>query len=349
MNKEKILVTAYGGRAAQNLVRCLKESPLCERLYFIGADANSNCPKVLIPGYEIDDFVVIPSPRDENYVNEIKRIVKEKKISLVVPTSDEECVTFSKNLQNLDGVNLIPIGSYESVLFAKDKLELYNKTKDLDIVPRTLEMRRGVGIKEIQEEIGLPAFIKPRMGRGGRYTHIVEDNSPDEEKKLEYYWKSFNDDFGSPICQPFMNSADHGIDMYINKNGEVYFGAMRRKLSVMTGERVVGMQSISIFEQEMMDVSRKIVETLGLKGLTEIEMRRDSSNKFYAIDVNPRVGGSIYLSKASGSNIAMLPVLDFLNEPYPVFSYKTGVDMKREEKEMDGNKIFWDSILVEVK
>jgi carbamoyl-phosphate synthase large subunit len=235
------------------------------------------------------------------------------------------------------------------VLFAKDKLELYNKTKDLDIVPRTLEMRRGVGIKEIQEEIGLPAFIKPRMGRGGRYTHIVEDNSPDEEKKLEYYWKSFNDDFGSPICQPFMNSADHGIDMYINKNGEVYFGAMRRKLSVMTGERVVGMQSISIFEQEMMDVSRKIVETLGLKGLTEIEMRRDSSNKFYAIDVNPRVGGSIYLSKASGSNIAMLPVLDFLNEPYPVFSYKTGVDMKREEKEMDGNKIFWDSILVEVK
>jgi predicted ATP-grasp superfamily ATP-dependent carboligase len=330
MTQLRILVTAVGGRAAYSFIRCLKESYLNGRLYFIGADMDPYSSSVFC-----DDFVTIPSPREENYVNEVQRISNEKGVGLVVPTSDEECLAFSKNCNN-GNINLIPMGSYDSVLSAKDKLRLYEVTKDLDVVHKTVEIRKGSSIGEIQEIIGLPAFLKPRMGRGGRFTHIVKESSPDEERSLRNYWESFREDYGSPICQKFINSADYGIDMFINGNGEINFGAMRRKLKVITGERAVGMHSVSIYGPEMEDVSREIVKRLGLKGMAEIEMRREAG-KFYAIDVNPRVGGSIYLSKLSGRNIALLPILDFLHEPYPDFDYRTGVEMRRQE-------IYWDYV-----
>lgn len=339
MDKEKIMVTSIGGRAGYNLVRCMKESPLGKSGSFVGADMNPDCVKLIC-----DEYATIPSPRDENYITAMQEIVDKFEVDLLIPTSDEECLALSKQYLDLGNIKTIPIGKYEGVLSAKDKFMLYEKTKKLGAVPKTVEIQQNSTIKEIEEEIGLPAFIKPRMGRGGRYTHLVKDSSHEEKKELYNFWGSFNDDFGTPICQTFLNSNDYGIDTYTDENGKTNFGAMRKKLSVMTGDRVVGMRAVSINEPKMEELSKKIIDTLGLKGFVEIEMRRDPSGTFYAMDVNPRVGGSIYLSKASGRNIAMLPILDLSGEPHPVFNYKTGIELRRKEIEKGDKKFFWDYI-----
>ncbi len=335
----KIMVTAIGGRAAYNLVRCMKESNIDEKLLFVGADMNPDNPKLLC-----DEFVMLPSPESEDYIPAMQKIVKERNIDLVIPASDEECLALAKNRARLKNITTIPIGDFDGVMSAKDKLELYNATKHLDIVPLTFGIRKGASIDEIKKLVGLPAFIKPRMGRGGRHTHSVMDDSAGGGKKLDEYWNSFEDDFGAPICQPLIESSDYGIDAYINIRGEIHFGAIRKKLKVDTGDKIVGMRSVSMRAPEMEDTCKKIIETFGLKGIIEIEMRKDASGKIYVLDVNPRVGGSIYISKASGRNIAMLPVLDYLHEPYPAFEYTAGIEMVRREIDNGSKKFLWDFI-----
>jgi len=54
----------------------------------------------------------------------------------VIPTSDEECLALAKNREHLENINTIPIGDFDGVMSAKDKLELYNATKHLNIVPK---------------------------------------------------------------------------------------------------------------------------------------------------------------------------------------------------------------------
>jgi len=335
----KIMVTAIGGRAAYNLVRCLKESGIGKKLLFVGADMSPDNPKLLC-----DEFVTIPSPKSENYIPALQKIVKELNIDLVIPTSDEECLALAKNRAHLANISTIPIGDFGGVMSAKDKLELYNATKHLDIVPRTFAIKKGANVAEIKDLVGLPAFIKPQMGRGGRHTHSVMNDSAEEQKKLDAYWNSFEDDFGAPICQPLIESSYYGIDAYINSNGEIHFGAIRKKLKVATGDKIVGMRSVSVHAPDMENVCRQIVETFGLKGIIEIEMRKEASGKIYVLDVNPRVGGSIYISKASGRNIAMLPVLDYLHEQYPKFEYADGIEMVRREIDNGTKKFFWDFV-----
>ncbi len=336
----RILITSIGGRAAYNFVRCLKESYLGKRLSFIGADMNPDTPKLLC-----DEMVSLPCPDSKEYIRSMQEIVRKFDINLVIPASDEECLVLAKNCAILGNVNTLPIGNYAGVASAKDKLKLYETTKHLDITPLTASIEKGSGIEKIRKLVGLPAFIKPRMGRGGRHTHIVKDDSPNEEKMLKDYWNSFADDFGPPICQQFIDSSDYGIDAYINSCGNVFFGAVRKKLQVACTNKIVGMRSVSVYAPEMEEICKKIIDALNLKGLIEIEMRKDSSGKIYVLDVNPRVGGSIYISSASGRNIALLPILDYLHEPYPEFSYKEGVQITRNEIEKNGKKIFWDSAI----
>ncbi|VVB60210.1 ATP-grasp in the biosynthetic pathway with Ter operon [uncultured archaeon] len=338
----KILITSIGGRAAYNFVRCLKESYLGKRLFFVGADMSPDHPKILC-----DDFVILPNPGSNEYIPQMQKVVQSLGIDLVIPTSDEEMVALSGSCRNTEKINTLPIGNHGGVMSAKDKLKLYETTKHLDIVPLTASIEKGTSIEDIRKLVGIPAFIKPRTGRGGRHTHTVKGNSPDEKKKLEDYWNSFKNDFGPPICQQFIESSDYGIDAYINSRGSIYFGAVRKKLRVAAGDKIIGMRSVSVYAPEMEEVCRKIIEALNLKGLIEIEMRKDNSGKIYVLDVNPRVGGSIYLSSASGRNIALLPVLDYLHEPYPEFDYKEGVQIMRYETEVGGKKIFWDSALPE--
>jgi|GEM_PF-1846153 len=335
----KIMVTAIGGRAAYNLVRCLKESGIGEKLIFVGADMSPDNPRLLC-----DEFVTIPSPKSDDFIPAMQKIVRELNIDLVIPTSDEECLALAKNRAHLENIKTIPIGGFDGVMSSKDKLELYNATKHLDIVPMTFGIQKGASIAEIKKLVGLPAFIKPRMGRGGRHTHSVMNDSAEEQKKLDAYWNSFEDDFGAPICQPLIESSDYGIDAYINSRGEIHFGAARKKLKVNAGNKIVGMRSVSIRAPDMEEICKKIIEIFGLKGIIEIEMRKDASGKIYVLDVNPRVGGSIYISKASGRNIAMLPVLDYLHEQYPAFEYADGIEMIRREITDGSKKYLWDFV-----
>lgn len=331
-----ILVTAIGGRAGYNLVRCLKESTLNERLSYVGADMNAKSPAIFC-----EEFALIPPSNKESYIEELQRIVEDYNVDLIIPTSDEESLILSKYKKR--NINTVPIGDYEGILSVMDKLMLYESTKKFEIVPHTIELHKGSTIKEIKDRIGVPAFIKPRMGRGGRYTHIVKDTTLKENNKLEKYWKSYMDDFGPPICQPYIESNDYGIDVYVDKKGKINIGAMRKKLMVKTGERIVGMHSVSIDSPEIQDICRRIIDIFGLRGFNEIEMKLESG-KFYATDVNPRNGGSIYLSKASGSNIAILPILELLKKPFPQFYYNSGVHLFRREIEKNGYLFFWDYI-----
>ena len=90
------------------------------------------------------------------------------------------------------------------------------------------------------------------------------------------------------------------------------------------------------------------IGTIGYKFVKGCNRNSKGNNKQdVSIIISEWAGGSIYLSKASGRNVAELPVRDFLHEPYPEFNYRTGIELRRKEQEIGNNKYYWDFVFPE--
>ena len=91
MDEKRILVTGIGGNVAQGVLRIIKNS--FPDIYLVGCDINK-----LNPGSHLcNQSFKVPFSTNKNYIPEINRIISDLNISLVIPTTDLECLILSKN------------------------------------------------------------------------------------------------------------------------------------------------------------------------------------------------------------------------------------------------------------
>ena len=62
------------------------------KLSIIGTDYNANA----VGKYFCDKFYKVPKGNNKNYISTCEEIVKREKINLIIPTSDEEALSFRK-------------------------------------------------------------------------------------------------------------------------------------------------------------------------------------------------------------------------------------------------------------
>ena len=156
----KILVTSAGGPAAIGVMKSLQN--------FDGGKNNHSIIATDITELSAgflwaDKGFVVPKADDINYLYEIKKIILDEKIDVILPTGNLEIDKF-ESLSNMTNVFM---SDSETIKLCNDKWKFYNKVKDDFDIPHTWQYD-GIGWKW--------CFARPRYELGGsRGTFYCKD------------------------------------------------------------------------------------------------------------------------------------------------------------------------------
>lgn len=187
-------------------------------------------------------------------------------------------VTLGSGFEDADIDRSLVLGSDPKI--AKDvtnKVWLAKKLEKLGIRQPKLYNRNNVEF---------PCVAKPISGGGGYKNYIVKDESmlPDEK---EYFLQEFIE--GRPLSVSVLSSESEAKPITLNE--------------ILVGKKWLGQELVhgycgnvtpykTRFHDEMFDMSKKLIEALGLVGSNGIDFMVNETGP-YVLEVNPRFQGSL--------------------------------------------------------
>ncbi|MDK2839892.1 MAG: carbamoyl-phosphate synthase large subunit [Thermosipho sp. (in: thermotogales)] len=258
----------------------------------LGVDMDPLSPAL----YFVDNYYIVPSVKENNYIDKLIEICKKESISLIVPTIDTELYILSENRNLFEkiGVNVL-ISSENVIKISRNKWETYNFFKSLGLkTPKSY-------IEGMEYAINYPCFIKPISGSSSVNAFKVKN-----EIELEFYKYHI----GDYILQEYINGTEYTIDVFCDFDGNPIFITPRIRLAVRSGEVIKTKISN---EDKLIDQVLLIINNLKPKGpLTIQAIKSFEDNHFYFIEINARFGGGAPLSMKAGANSAEA-LYDILN------------------------------------
>jgi len=309
----RLLITCVGGTTAPVLLDCLRKSSIFS-YYLFGVDSNS-------PGNSkpfLENFYQVPEGSDVKYIEKIIDIVRQEKINFVIPGSDQEAVTISKNKKQFTDLGVVPIVSNVDVLdLITDKYKTYKKLEENGVrVPEYKLVNSTEELKSAIYAFGYPSvtvICKPTDGRGGRGLYVFEgiDEPPawlgEGQREKRIPTQDMTDDLLSQVIQgdvlvmPALSAPAYDADVVVNK-GKTKLVVVRERVNPagipFKGNKVHA-------DKLMTDYCYDIATILGLDGIHDIDLMTNKSGEPCVIEVNPRPSGSM-----AASLIAGIPVID---------------------------------------
>jgi carbamoyl-phosphate synthase large subunit len=280
-----VLITAGSRRVA--LVRAFRSALRTRGASgsVIVADVNPLSPAVHVA----DRAYRVPMSSAPGYLDELRAICRLERIRLVVPTIDDELPLFGAARERFAETGVMVTCSDERT----------NRLCD-DKYATCLHLRAaGVAAalsylpSEIDERVPLPAFIKPRVGRGAVGAFAVRSR-----RELDF----FLDYVPDPVVQELLDGPEFTID--------VLCGADGRPLSIVPRERVVIRAGVidrghTVRDAALMALAEQVCRAIRFEGPINIQCRMRGATAT-VFEINPRFSGGIPLTAAGADIPAML-------------------------------------------
>lgn len=239
--------------------------------------------------------------------------------NFIIFAPDDVMRTFAlKNIEKLNFKPLMPYADIEVIKGLSTKNDFYDKISDLDLAPKTfIANNKNYMNLDFPEEV----FIKPD-------NDVFYKTLDFEGWQKGYHSKSikqtqeilaniFNNGYNyNVLVQEFVAGGDgteYTIEGYRSKSTI----SMAISRNILLDKRVewIGnfVAKIDSDEKILFDYARKIVETLGVFGLFNIDFKKDTkTGKFYAFEINLRQGRSHYFASLNGVNTSKLAIEDLI-------------------------------------
>jgi len=305
----RILVSCVGGELMPQFLSFLKNNKE-KKVFIVGLDKNSNA----IGKYFCDKFYQISDGKSKDYIETLVNIVKNEKISLIIPASDEEALKVSKNKNIFDKLKVrIACTDYKTLKILNDKEKTYKFLEENGYnlanwtVTKT-ETDLILKVKDFYKKFGA-VVIKPVSGRGGRDVFFV--NKKNRKQKTEEsenttfngindFIKRFNN-FTFPkkcIVMEKLKGPVCDIDM-LSWNGTAVSVICRRRIH----ENFPNQGHKIIEDKKLINLGKKIINDFKLSWLYDCDVMFKKNGEPIPIEINPRQSGSIAISLNAGSNI----------------------------------------------
>ena len=306
----KVLITCVGGGLSPQLLRYIKENKNFKVITF-GVDRNINASGK----YFSDYFYKVSSGNSKKFIFEIKKIVVENKINLVVPGSDEDALNLAKNRKLIENrYTKIACISYKKLKILSNKEKTYNflKNNNIDVPEFSVaknKLQLEKNIKYYIKKYG-SLVIKPSKSRGGRNVFIIKKNYNNVQYRnngreimigLNIFKKNFNKlkiNFYPIIAMEKLNAPSYDFDM-VCKNGELITGISRRRIN----PSVPNDGHIIEENEQIFQLGKKVAKLFKLDWLYDCDFMLDNKNNPKIIEINPRMSGSVAVSMCAGYNL----------------------------------------------
>ena len=254
VGKRYDIVSAFAQHARVVAVDC---SPLAPAQY--AADVRASVPRIDDPGY-------VPA---------LEALCERHGVGAVIPLTDLdiEVLAHARLAGRLPA--LVPGPDTARATFDKYEAHLLLERLGLPSPPTVLPAHG------CPPDLPYPAIVKPRQGSGARSIMLARD-----ARAVEF----FVDYVDEPVMvQKAMDGPEFSIDCLSDTDGRCLNAIPRTMIESRGGESIKG---TVIAEPELIDLGRRVVEALEVRGPCTVQVFRDSQVGLGITDVNTRFGGA---------------------------------------------------------
>lgn len=270
-----------------------------------------------------DTFTVVGPGDSTRYLAPLQQ--RGPGTGVIIPCGDDGLEFVAENRQLLTDMGYTPIEANDAALLAMlDKEHAYAIARANSVrSPRTVPIGDVAELSLAAEVIGFPAAIKPRVSHifarhfAGKAV-VVEDLATAEAVYTRV--KERHIDVVLTEIIPGPEGSFWGYYTYIDETGNLLFEFTKRKLRQYPLGFGLGTLHRMDTNEAVIEIGRRFVKGADLRGLVNVEFKRDERNGEYAfIECNHRITAANELMVAAGIDLGSF-VFDRLTgkEPEPV-------------------------------
>ena len=339
MKKKTINIAISGLNAIDSpgpgmaVARGLRESKSLD-VRIIGLAYDTLEPMIYMPQF-IDKTYQLPYPSagTDAILSRIEYIHAKEDLDIIIPNFDAELYSFMKLEETLKKLGISMFLPTFEQFEERHKINLSTFGKKYDItVPSNL------GINDTNEIPPESELTFPLVVKGKWYDAYIAYN----RDQVITYFNKISAKWGLPIIlQEFIHGSEYNVTgLGDGKGNTIAAVAMRKQYITDKGKAWAG---ISIDEPELLELTNKFISATKWRGGFELELMKNQDNKYYLLEINPRIPAWAYLSVGVGQNIPEALVKLALGEkviPYTrydvgKFFIRYSMDMIVDRKEFE--------------
>lgn len=274
---EKILITGVGGPAGRACASFFREAGF----HVIGTD-------IIRLDAQVDEFCVVPPGDSPEFEYAIMQILEGERPLMFVPTVTEELPQAARLKERIQGLGIRTyISNGEAIRIANDKyLTAIHLAFRSIAVPKTFADEDTKSAMEAGEILGYPFIAKPRVRRGGSGVKVYFKEGEAEEETRQ-----------NIIYQEFLGGEEYNVNLFAHPAGSPRASQILLKTSLKDG--IVGNATgvSPVYRRDVLSLAVHAVDSLGLEGPIDIDIRRDMNGVPKILDINARVGANVLMSK----------------------------------------------------
>jgi carbamoyl-phosphate synthase large subunit len=289
----------------------------------------------LEPGIYMDGIcdkvyqIPYPSTGSDALMERIEYIHNIEKIDVLIPNFDAELFTFMKAekvLKEMGISTFLPtIPQFEER--HKAVLPEYGEKYGFD-VPFSKTISSLNEIKKLSDKFEYPILVKGKFYDA--YAAYNEDQVIGFYNKISAKW-------GVPIIiQEFIRGTEVNVIALGDGEGNIVGAVPMRKQYITDKGKAWG--GITLDDKKLMEITKDLIAKTKWKGGMELEIIKTQDNKYYIIEINPRIPAWVYLAVGAGQNLPEALVKLALGEKVkPFTSYDIGKMFIRYSMDMIGD------------
>jgi carbamoyl-phosphate synthase large subunit len=245
-------------------------SAFAQHTTVIAADPNPLAPAQ----YAAHHRFAPPRIDDPGYVPALAEVCARHDVGAVIPLTDLDIEVLAQ--ARADGIlpAFVPDPEIARATYDKYETHLLLERHGLPSPPTVLP-------DSGEEPESYPVMVKPRQGSGARSIHLAHD--AEEAAFFVRYVKE------PTMVQRAMDGPEFSIDLLSDLDGRCLNAIPRTMLESRGGESIKG---TVIADEELIELGRRVVETLGVRGPCTVQAFRDKEIGLGITDVNTRFGGA---------------------------------------------------------
>ncbi len=243
-------------------------SAFAQHATVVAADPNPLAPAQ----YAAHHRAAVPRIEDPDYVPVLRELCERYGVGAVVPLTDLDIEVLARARRAGELPAFVPDPDIAHATFDKYEAHLLLRRLGLPSPPTVLP---GEPVQSY------PVMIKPRQGSGARSIHPA----PDAEA-AEFFVRYVQE---PTMVQRLMDGPEFSIDCLSDLDGRCLNAIPRTMIESRGGESIKG---TVIDDRELVDLGRRVVEALGVRGPCTVQVFRDLEIGLGITDVNTRFGGA---------------------------------------------------------
>lgn len=300
MEKIKLTVAVSGLNNTDNpgpgvpFIRAIKESAAFD-VRVVGLAYENLEPGIYMPGMVQKSYLMpYPSEGKEAVIQRIAHIQERENIQVLVPNFDSELHTIMLSEKELEAMGIrtfLPtVEQYEER--HKWNLSGFGEKYDVD-VPKSVALGSAGELDNVKDEFDFPVMVKGLFYDA--YIAYTIDQVRNHFNRISAKW-------GFPvIIQEFVKGTEVNVIALGDGTGQTVGAVPMRKQYITDKGKAWG--GITLDAPVMMDLTRNIIEKTRWRGGMELELIRTADNRFYLIEINPRLPAWLYLAVGAGQNL----------------------------------------------